>query len=133
MTWETLRKGPGTVRKRTVGLMRATIPAVKECQTLDPVWTYEISGSNEMANATLVLALVSVGLGVVFSMMIVHEVSKRGVKINFPLLRLYIIKYVHQYGQLTRQETGKAAPLYYLCTGSYMAALALAVVHLIIR
>ena len=86
-----------------------------------------------MANMILVLALVSVGFGVVFSMMIVHEVSKRGVKVNFPLLRLYIIKYVHQYGELTRQETGRAGSLYYLCVGSYMAALVLVVIYLISR
>lgn len=86
-----------------------------------------------MANAFLVLALVAVGVGVVTSIMIVHEVSKRGVKINYPLLRLYIIKYIHQYGQMTRQESGKAAPLYHLCTGAYFSALVLAVAYLILR
>jgi len=86
-----------------------------------------------MANAILVLALVAVGMGVVTSIMIVHEVSKRGVKINYPLLRLYIIKYIHLYGRMTRQESGKAAPLYYLCTGSYFSALVLAVAGLILR
>jgi hypothetical protein len=86
-----------------------------------------------MANMILVLAMVAVGIGVVTSMMIVHEVSKRGVKINYPLLRLYIIKYIHQYGQMTRQETGKAGALFHLCTGSYSAALVLAVAYLIIR
>jgi hypothetical protein len=51
----------------------------------------------KMANAPLISVFVSVGLGIVFSMMIVKEVSKRGVKINFALLRLYIIKYIDQY------------------------------------
>jgi hypothetical protein len=86
-----------------------------------------------MANTFLVLALVSVGLGVVFSMMIVHEVSKRGVKINFPLLRLYIIKYINQYGQMTRKETGKPGPLYYPCIGSYALAAVLAIIGIIAR
>lgn len=86
-----------------------------------------------MTSAILVLALIAVGTGVVTSMMIVREVSKRGVKINYPLLRLYIIKYIHQYGQMTRQESGKAAPLYHLCTGSYFSALVLAVAYLIVR
>ena len=36
-----------------------------------------------MANVILGLALVFVGLFVILSIMIVHEVSKRGVKINF--------------------------------------------------
>jgi len=86
-----------------------------------------------MANAAAILAFISVGLGIVFSMMIVREVSKRGVKINFPLLRLYIIKYVNQYQQLTLKETGKIGPLYYPCVGSYIAALVFAIIYLILR
>jgi hypothetical protein len=86
-----------------------------------------------MATAAAILAFVSVGLGVVFSMMIVLEVSKRGVKINFPLLRLFIIKDINQYQQLTRKETGKVGPLFYPCVGSYIAALVFALIYLILR
>jgi hypothetical protein len=86
-----------------------------------------------MANAAAILAFVSVGLGIVFSMMIVREVSKRGIKINFVLLRLYIIKYVDQYQKLTRKETGKVGPLYYPCVGSYVTALVFAIIYLILR
>jgi hypothetical protein len=86
-----------------------------------------------MANVFLILLLVSAGLGVVFSMMIVREVSKRGVKISFFWLRLYIIKYIHQYHQLTRKETGKVGPLYYPCVVSYIMALVFAIIYLIVR
>jgi hypothetical protein len=86
-----------------------------------------------MANALLILALVFVGLFVIFSIMIVHELSKRGVKINFILLRLYIIKYIHEYKQLTLKETGKIGPLYYPCIISVNLALALAIVGLVLR
>ncbi len=86
-----------------------------------------------MANALLISALVFVGLFVVFSMMIVHEVSKRGIKINFFLLRLYVIKYIHQYKQITRQETGKVGPLYYPCIGSVSLALVCALVGLVLK
>jgi hypothetical protein len=86
-----------------------------------------------MANALLILALVFVGLFVVFSIMIVHELSKRGVKINFILLRLYLIKYIHQYKQLTLKETGKIGPLYYPCIVSVNLALVLAIVGLVLR
>jgi hypothetical protein len=65
--------------------------------------------------------------------MIVHQLSKRGVKINFILLRLYLIKYIHQYKQLTLKETGKAGPLYYPCIISVNLALVLAIVGLILR
>ena len=86
-----------------------------------------------MANALLIFALVFVGLFVIFSIMIVHELSKRGVKINFILLRLYLIKYIHQYKQLTLKETGKTGPLYYPCVVSVSLALVLAIVGLILK
>jgi hypothetical protein len=86
-----------------------------------------------MANALLILALGCVGLFVVFSMMIVHQLSKRGVKISFLWLRLYLIKYIHQYKQLTLKETGKIGPLYYPCIISINLALVLAIVGLILR
>lgn len=86
-----------------------------------------------MVNASLILAFVSVGSGIVFTIMIVQEVSKRGVKINFFLLRLHLIKYIVQYKQLTRNETGKVGSLYYLCIGSFLAALVFAIIYLIAR
>jgi hypothetical protein len=79
------------------------------------------------------MALVSVGLFVVFSMMIVNQVMKRGVKINFFLLRLYTIKYIHQYRKMTIEETGKVGPLYYPCLVSINLALLLALVHLVLK
>jgi hypothetical protein len=45
-----------------------------------------------MANAAAILAFVAVGLVIGFSILVVQEVSKPGVKINFVLIRLYIIK-----------------------------------------
>ena len=86
-----------------------------------------------MANALLILAFASVGLFVVFSIMIVRDLSKRGVKISFILLRLYLIKYIHQYKQLTLKETGKIGPLYYPCIASVNLALVLAIVGLVLR
>jgi hypothetical protein len=66
-------------------------------------------------------------------MMIVREVSKRGVKVSFVWLRLYVIKYIHQYQQLTRKETGKVGPLYYPCVVSYIMALVFVIIYLIVR
>jgi hypothetical protein len=86
-----------------------------------------------MENALLVLALVFVGLFVIFSIMIVHEVSKRGVKISFFWLRLYIIKYIHQYRKLTKEETGKVGPLYYPCIISINLALICAIAGLLLK
>jgi hypothetical protein len=86
-----------------------------------------------MANALLILALVFVGLFVIFSIMIVHRLSKSGVKINFILLRLYLVKYIHQYEQITLKETGKIGPLFYPCIVSIILALVLAIVGLVLR
>ena len=86
-----------------------------------------------MANIFFALALVFVGVFVIFSIMIVNEVSKRGIKINFFLLRLYIIKYIHQYKNLTKQETGKIGPLYYPCVVSVNLAWICAIVGLVLK
>lgn len=74
-----------------------------------------------------------VGIFIVFSIMIVNEVSKRGIKINFFLLRLYIIKYIHQYKKLTLEESGRVGPLYYPCIISVNLALILVVVGFILK
>ena len=86
-----------------------------------------------MANTFLILALVFVGLFVIFSMMIVHQLSKRGVKINYILLRLYLIKYISQYKQAILKETGKVGPLYYPCLVSVILALVLAIAGLVLK
>jgi hypothetical protein len=86
-----------------------------------------------MANIFLALALVFVGVFIIFSIMIVNEVSKRGIKINFFLLRLYVIKYIHQYRKLTIQETGKVGPLYYPCIISVSLAWVCAITGLLLR
>jgi hypothetical protein len=65
--------------------------------------------------------------------MIVNEVSKRGIKINFFLLRLYIIKYIHQYRKLTIQETGRVGPLYYPCVISVNLSWVCAIAGLILK
>ncbi len=86
-----------------------------------------------MAIFAAVLAFISVGSAIVFSMMIVHEVSRRGIKVNYLLLRLFLPKYIEQYKTLTLNETGKFGPLYLPCVGSYVSALVFAIVYLIAR
>jgi hypothetical protein len=86
-----------------------------------------------MSDILLGLALVFVGVFVIFAIMIVNEVSKRGVKISFLWLRLYIIKYIHEYRKLTKEETGKVGPLYYPCVVSVNLALICAIAGLLLR
>ena len=85
-----------------------------------------------MENIILILALVSVGVFVTLAMLMVHEVSKRGYKISFFWLRIYIVKYMHQYKKITKEETGKIGPLFYPCVLSINMALVLAVVYALI-
>ena len=85
-----------------------------------------------MANIILI-AVVLLGVTfVVLAMMMTHEVSKRGVKINFLWIRLYIFKYMHQYKQLTKQETGRVGPLFYPAIAAINLALVLTVVFFIV-
>ena len=85
-----------------------------------------------MINLLLVFALVFMIIFIVLSMMMVHEVSKRGIKINIPLLRLFIIKYIHQYRQKKLEETGKVGLLYYPCLISINLALVLTILYFVL-
>jgi len=85
-----------------------------------------------MPNIILIAVLFLAVIFVVLAMMMTHEVSKRGVKINFLLLRLYIIKYMHQYKQITKQETGKVGPLFYPAIAAINLALVLTVLALVV-
>ena len=78
-------------------------------------------------------ALVSVIFGIVFMIMIVSFLSKRGIKINYIFLRLYIIKYIHQYRKITMEENGKPGNLFYAFIVSMNLALVLAVIGIILR
>jgi len=104
-----------------------------EIYMLSPFFGVYYLWSNKMSNALLISALVFVGLYVVFSMMIVHELSKRGVKINYFLLRLLLIRYISQYKRITLKESGKTGPLYYPCVVSVNLALVLAIAGLLLR
>jgi hypothetical protein len=86
-----------------------------------------------MANVFFVLAFVFVGLFIIFGIMIVNEVSKRGVKISFLWLRLYFVMYIHRYKKITKQETGKVGPLYYPCIISVNLSWVCAIAGLLLK
>lgn len=79
------------------------------------------------------LALTAVVVNIVFSMLIVHELQKRNVKINFFFLKLYLPTYAHHYKQISLQETGKAGLLFYGWLVSINAAWILAIIGLVSR
>lgn len=79
------------------------------------------------------LALAAVVVNIVCSMLIVGELQKRKVKINFFLLKLLLPKYAHQYKQITLQETGKVGALFYGWLASINATLVIATLGLVLR
>ena len=81
----------------------------------------------------LIPALVSAIFGIVFMIMITSFLSKRGIKINYIFLRLYIIKYIHQYRKITIEENGKPGNLFYAFIVSMNFALVLAVIGIILK
>ena len=86
-----------------------------------------------MSNVFLVLAIVSVLCGVVSSVMITMFLSKRGTKINYLFIRIYIYKYVNQYRRITTEENGKVGPLFYSFIISFILALLFAIVGAILK
>jgi len=62
------------------------------------------------------------------SILIARNVQKRGVQVSFLWLRLMILKYLHDYARLTREETGRVGPLFY----HYVVPLNVALVMVVI-
>ena len=79
----------------------------------------------------MALGLASAVLNIVLSMVIVGELQKRDVRINFFLISLLIPKYVHQYKTITLQEQGRAGGLFHAWIFSINATLVLAVAGMI--
>jgi hypothetical protein len=70
---------------------------------------------------------------VMASILIVNELQKRGIKINFIFLKMFIIKYAHQYKEITKKETGRVGQLFYVWIISVNVALVCAVLGLMLR
>jgi hypothetical protein len=86
-----------------------------------------------VADMILGLALVSVVCGIVSMIAITSYVAERGIKINFFLYRLHIIKYVNDYRRLTQEEDGEPGPWFYCFLISMNLALVLTVVGAILK
>jgi len=80
----------------------------------------------------IVLGLIGVACGIAASIMIASFLSKRGVRINYLFIRLFIFRYVRQYREITMEETGKPGPLFYLFVTSWGLALVFAIVGAIL-
>jgi hypothetical protein len=86
-----------------------------------------------MSNLFFVLAILSALCGVVSSIVITSWLSKSGIKINYPFIRVLIIKYIHQYRKITQQESGKSGPWFYSYVISMNLALVFAIVGFVLK
>jgi|GEM_PF-1033296 len=59
-----------------------------------------------------VLAVLAACWGTVATIRMAMELGRRGEKVDFLLLRLFLPKYVSRYRELTRQELGRPGGLY---------------------
>ena len=80
-----------------------------------------------MSTVFIILALICVACGVAAATMIASFLAKRGVKINYLFIRLFIFGYVGQYRRVTTEESGKPGPLFYMFVTSWVLALVFAV------
>ena len=74
------------------------------------------------------LGVVCVVWAVVASILIALDLHKRGIAVSVLWLRLMILKYLHEYAKITREETGHVGPLFY----HYVVPLNVALVVMII-
>jgi len=81
-----------------------------------------------MRDLFFVLAIPSFVWGIISSIVISLFLSKRGVKINLLFFRILVLKYIHQYHNITTKENGKPGPWFY----SYIISMNLALVFVIL-
>ena len=86
-----------------------------------------------MSYLFLLLAILCAGWGVVSSIVIASFLSKRNIKINWLFFRILVLKYIHQYHQITKQENGKPGPWFYSYIVSMNLALVLAIVGIVLK
>ena len=86
-----------------------------------------------MSTPFLVLALISVAVGIVSSIAVTAYVSERGVKINYFLWRIMIFKYFNDYVAMTEKETGRPGVWYYTFTVAMILALVFVVIGIAVK
>ena len=74
------------------------------------------------------IALVSVVWGVISSIVMASYLAARGRKINLLFYRILVLKYIHEYHEITLQENGKPGGWFY----SYIVCMNLALVTAVI-
>jgi hypothetical protein len=79
----------------------------------------------------IAIGLVCVVWAVVAAILIAVDLNRRGVSVSVVWLRLMILKYLHEYAKITREETGHVGPLFYHYVVPLNVALVIVVVFAI--
>jgi len=86
-----------------------------------------------MGNLFLILAVICALWGVVSLIAIASYLSKHGVKINILFFRVLALKYVSQYHEISKRESGKSGPWFYSYIICMNLALLLAIIGMILQ
>jgi hypothetical protein len=76
----------------------------------------------------LAIGVICVIWAVVAAILIAVDLHKRGIAVSIIWLRMLILKYLHEYAQVTKKESGRVGPLFY----HYVVPLNVALVIVII-
>ena len=87
----------------------------------------------EIINILIPIGVLAVLWYILTTMRIYEALRKRGMKVNFPFLKFFILKYVSQYKDITKKETGKVGSLFYHWIISINIALVVAILIFINR
>ena len=80
-----------------------------------------------MDSLLIALILIAAAWAVATSILIARYLERRGHSISILWFRAMIFKYIGQYRQITRQETGRVGPLFYHYVVPLLVLLALAI------
>ena len=87
-----------------------------------------------LGNVLLGIAIASALFGVASSLALAAELQRRGVKIDWIWFRvLIVIRYLGQYRDITRRETGRTGPWYRAYVTCMIVALVTAIAGLVLR
>jgi hypothetical protein len=86
-----------------------------------------------MDQLLVVLIVLSAAWGVISMMVMVSFCSEREIKINWPLLRIFVLRYVSIYREITIRENGKPGFWFYSFILVMNGALVFAILKLLLK
>ena len=86
-----------------------------------------------LSNIFFGIALGSVVWGVVSAIVIASYCAGKGIKINLLFFRIMILKYIHNYYEITSKENGKPGFWFYSYIGAMNIALVATIIGMILR